>query len=930
MNASIFSRLSAEEITRLHEAWKNDSQSVDPLWAAYFEGYELGRGDAPGASAKQAKPAQPATPPKEAISLPDVDSFTVSPESAEWRGRVNRLIRSYRLTGHQFARVNPLKDHEEPATISLEDYGFRPEDMDKPINIGTFKHGKTFTLREIIEQLQTTYCGAIGFEYSHIDDMEIRRWMVEKIDRRAEGLDYGSATRKEALYNLYKAEMFEEFLGKRFIGEKRFSLEGGEGVIVLLDALLKGCPDAGVTHIEMGMAHRGRLNVLANILGKPLKTIFREFSPDYLPDSPIGRSDVKYHLGYTSIRQMRGASLHLNLSSNPSHLEAVYPVVEGRARALQHRLDSNRSRVLPLVLHGDAAFAGQGLVAEVLNLSQLKGYRTGGTIHVVINNQIGFTTSPDEARSSRYATDVAQMLQSPILHINGESPEDLIWAADFALRFRQKFARDIILDMYCYRRLGHNETDQAAFTAPMQTKKIEARPTSAAIYGERLREMGEITAADEQAIKDEIWHTMQSAYDEMEDNPADYILPVNTQDADEAPIPRISTRTGITPDQFREIGAVLTYLPAGFTPHPTLEKRFLARRKEAFKEGGVLDWGMAESLAWGSLLMEGHPIRLSGQDCQRGTFSHRHAVLHDYENGSVYTPLERLNNGLVTFRIYNSSLSEASILGFEYGYALEYPGALVMWEAQFGDFANGAQMIMDQFISAAEAKWHQKSRVVLLLPHGYEGAGSEHSSARIERYLQLCADDNMQVINPTTPAQYFHALRRQQHQSVAKPLIVFTPKSLLSRPEAVSTHREFLAPSRFKEVLPDPDSPPPDKVRRVIFCSGKVYYDLNTYRKERGIEDTVIFRLEQIYPLAEEQLTYLLAPYQKLRDYVWCQEEPSNMGAWSHVRNRLGRLFATSLRYAGRPPMACPAEGAKALHIAAQKRLIATAFGPRA
>ncbi len=930
MNASIFARLSAEEITRLHEAWKNDSQSVDPLWAAYFEGYELGRGDALSSATKQAKPAQAiSTPPKEAISLPDVDSFTVSPESAEWRGRVNQLIRSYRLTGHQFARVNPLKDHEAPATINPEDYGFRPEDMDKPINIGTFKHGKTFTLREIIEQLQTTYCGAIGFEYSHIDDMGIRRWMVENIDRRAEGLDYGPAARKEALYNLYKAEMFEEFLGKRFIGEKRFSLEGGEGVIVLLDSLLKGCPEAGVTHIEMGMAHRGRLNVLANILGKPLKTIFREFSPDYLPDSPIGRSDVKYHLGYTSIRQMSGASLHLNLSSNPSHLEAVYPVVEGRARALQHRLDSNRSRVLPLVLHGDAAFAGQGLVAEVLNLSQLKGYRTGGTIHVVINNQIGFTTGPDEARSSRYATDVAQMLESPILHINGESPEDLIWAADFALRFRQKFARDIILDMYCYRRLGHNETDQAAFTAPMQTKKIEARPTSAAIYGERLRDMGEITAADEQAIKDEIWHTMQSAYDEMEDTPADYILPVNTQDADEAPIPRISTRTGISPDQFREIGAILTDLPAGFTPHPTLEKRFLARRKEAFKEGGLLDWGMAESLAWGSLLMEGHPIRLSGQDCQRGTFSHRHAVLHDYENGSVYTPLERLNNGLVTFRIYNSSLSEASILGFEYGYALEYPGALVMWEAQFGDFANGAQMIMDQFISAAEAKWHQKSRVVLLLPHGYEGAGSEHSSARIERYLQLCADDNMQVINPTTPAQYFHALRRQQHQSVAKPLIVFTPKSLLSRPEAVSTHREFLAPSRFKEVLPDPDSPPPDKVRRVIFCTGKVYYDLNTYRKERGIEDTVIFRLEQIYPLAEEQLTYLLAPYQKLRDYVWCQEEPSNMGAWTHVRNRLGRLFATSFRYAGRPPMACPAEGAKALHIAAQKRLIATAFGPR-
>lgn len=919
MNASIFSRLPPEEITALHQSWKNDPLSVDPLWAAWFEGYELGSGNAPQEKGN-------------AGNCTDASPYTVPPESAECRGRVNQLIRAYRVMGHQCARFNPLASPDKTCTpVNLEEMGFRPEDLDQPANIGTFMDGGTFTLREIISHLQKIYCGPIGFEYHHIDNLEIRSWIEEKIKLRANGVDYGPEVRRDAFFHLCKAELFEEFLGKRFIGEKRFSLEGGEGAIVLLDAIVKRCPAAGVSHIEMGMAHRGRLNVLANILHKPLKTIFREFTPDYLPESPIGRSDVKYHLGYATTRHVDGRDLHVRLSSNPSHLEAVYPVVEGRARAMQHNLeDAERKHVLPLVLHGDAAFAGQGLVAEVLNLSLLKGYRTGGTVHLIINNQIGFTTGPDEARSSRYATDVAQMLQSPILHINGESPEDLVWAAEFALQFRQKFGRDIILDMYCYRRLGHNETDQAAFTAPMQTKRIEARPTAAALYGTALRERGELTEQQEQDIRKDLWEGMEQAYLQMKENPADYILPATAQDADETPIPRTSVRTGISPELFQRIGDILTELPDGFTPHPTLEKRFLARRREAFREGGLLDWAMAEALAWGSLLAENHTVRLSGQDCQRGTFSQRHAVLHDFNDGSLYTPLEKLNHGTTAFRIYNSSLSEASVLGFEYGYALESPDALVMWEAQFGDFANGAQVIVDQFIAAAEAKWHQKNRIVLLLPHGYEGAGSEHSSARMERYLQLCADDNMQVINPTTPAQYFHALRRQVHQNVHKPLIVFTPKSLLSRPEAVSPHREFLAPSRFHEVLPDPDAPAPDQVTRAVFCTGKVYYDLAAYRKERNISDTIIIRLEQIYPLAQEQLTYLLAPYQKVRDFVWCQEEPSNMGAWGHLRNRLGRLFATSFRYAGRPPMACPAEGAKALHAAAQKRLIATAFGPRA
>lgn len=487
---------------------ENDPLSVDPLWAAWFDGYELGSGGAPREK-------------ENAGNAADTSPYTVPPESAERRGRVNQLIRAYRVMGHQCARFNPLAPPDQTGCpVNPEDMGFREEDMDQPVNIGTFMDGGTFTLREIITRLQKIYCGAIGFEYHHIDNLKIRSWIEEKIQLRANGVDYGPEVRREALFHLCKAELFEEFLGKRFMGEKRFSLEGGEGAIVLLDAMIKRCPAAGVSHIEMGMAHRGRLNVLANILHKPLKTIFREFTPDYLPESPIGRSDVKYHLGYAATRHVDGKELHIRLSSNPSHLEAVYPVVEGRARAMQHNLqDAERKRVLPLVLHGDAAFSGQGIVAEVLNLSLLKGYRTGGTVHLVINNQIGFTTSPDEARSSRYATDVAQMLQSPILHINGESPEDLVWAADFALQFRQEFGRDIILDMYCYRRLGHNETDQAAFTAPMQTKRIEARPAAAALYGMALRERGELTEQQERDIRNDLWEGMEQAYLQMKENP---------------------------------------------------------------------------------------------------------------------------------------------------------------------------------------------------------------------------------------------------------------------------------------------------------------------------------------------------------------------------------------------------------------------------
>ncbi len=910
MNASVFTKVPPEVIESYYQSWKNDHQSVPSDWRAYFEGYELGVNPDSSASIANTQHLNDDTP----INCPITE-----------QGSIAQLIRAYRVTGHQFAQFNPLDHSEVPEfPVSLEELGIPLSSIDMKINA-------TQTLRSLIEELKKTYCGSIGFEYLHISNLKIRNWIEDKIKEWANFDIFSSEDKIKALTELIESELFESFLGKKFLGEKRFSLEGAEGTIVLLNALLKEAAEHGVQKIEMGMAHRGRLNVLANILHKPLQNIFYEFTPSYLPDSPLGNSDVKYHLGYSTKRHFEDKELSIQLSSNPSHLEAVYPVIEGRSRAEQS-VDTApaRSLVLPLAIHGDAAFAGQGIVSEVLNMSQLAGYRTGGTVHVIINNQIGFTTDPSDSRSSRYATDVAKMIEAPILHVNGERPADLIWAAKLAIEFRQEFQRDIVLDVYCYRRQGHNETDQAAFTAPLLSKSIQERPPVAILYANELKKEGTISENDEMRIRKGVWDKLQNALDTIESLTPPLFLDTRPE-IKQNPLPGSrSPLTGIPFDKFNLIGRTISTIKPGFTLHPTLEKRFYPRRQEAFSQDGLLDWSCAEALAWGSLLLDSYSIRLSGQDCQRGTFSHRHSVLHDYHTDELWTPLKELEINDTKFRVYNSSLSEASVLGFEYGYTLGKKDALVMWEAQFGDFANGAQVIIDQFISSAETKWQQTSRITLLLPHGYEGAGSEHSSGRMERYLQLCAQYNMQVVNCSTPAQYFHVLRRQMIQEAAKPLVIFTPKSLLTNPLCVSKHQDFLEPSSFHEILADPNPPSPKQATKAIFCSGKVFYDLLKYREEQQIEDTLIVRIEQLYPLIDEQLIYHLAPYQQVRDYVWCQEEPENMGAWTHLRTRLGSIFATSFRYAGRPRMATPAEGAKSLHLAAQKRLLSTAFGIRA
>jgi 2-oxoglutarate dehydrogenase E1 component len=684
----------------------------------------------------------------------------------------------------------------------------------------------------------------------------------------------------------------------------------------------------------MGMAHRGRLNVLANFVRKSLTTLLYEFTPDYEPGLVAGDGDVKYHLGYESVREFPDGNVRVSLAANPSHLEAVNAVVEGKARARQRVLgddgvSTDRKRVLPILIHGDAAFAGQGSVAEVLNLSQLPGYRTGGTIHLIINNQIGFTTMPADARSSAYATDVAKMIEAPILHVNGEEPMELYWAANFALEFRQKFGRDIVIDMYCYRRQGHNEADQAAFTQPLVAKQIAARETFGQVYKRQLVNSAVLTQQAADDLEKAIWERLEDGYKTMVElsEAGDRTVfsgstAIIQQSYSHAPV-----ATGIHRDMLQKIGKVLTTVPENFSLNPTLEKRFIPRRVEALENGGPFDWAFAESLAFGSLLLEGSPVRLSGQDCRRGTFSHRHAVFYDYETRERYIPLQNLSEDQAKFCVYNSLLSEFAVLGFDYGYSLSYPSMLLMWEAQFGDFSNGAQVIIDQFISSAESKWQTPSDLVMLLPHGYEGMGPEHSSARLERFLQLCAEENLIVGNFTTPAQYFHALRRQKHRDFRKPLILMTPKSLLSRPEAVSSEEDFLEGTCFQEILPDQMVfENPDQVKRVILCSGKVYYDLVAYRNDHGISDTAIIRIEQLYPFHGEMLKAIMAQFTKVDQFIWCQEEPKNMGAWTYVAPQLEATLGVWPTYVGRKPGSSPAAGSKAMHYREFKAFLSKAF----
>ncbi|MEM7010645.1 MAG: 2-oxoglutarate dehydrogenase E1 component, partial [Verrucomicrobiota bacterium] len=784
------------------------------------------------------------------------------------------------------------------------------------------------------------------FEFMHIHNTEIRHWLRDRIEDRVHSHAIGKAEKEQQLRWLIEAESFEQFLHRKYVGQKRFGLDGGESLMVSLGTILEACPEAGIQRLVMGMAHRGRLNVLANFLRKPLKVILYEFSENYVPNLAMGDGDVKYHLGFETKRETEsGGEVEISLAANPSHLEAVNAVVEGKARARQRAANfpddagADRSMIVPILIHGDAAMAGQGSVAEVLNLSQLPGYRTGGTIHIVINNQIGFTTSAEDARSSAYCTDIAKMIEAPVFHVNGDCPQEVAFVSKLAFDYRQTYKRDVVIDIVCYRRHGHNEGDEPSFTQPKMYRSIRAHASVAKLYSKQLIAENTLTEEEVGALHEIHEARMNDELEQLKKHEAEgdsHVFAGSTAVFQ----PQYSHKrfqTGVKKKLFREIGQKLTDLPEDFTPNAKLEKRFIEPRRAAVQEGGPYNWSFAEALAFGSLLLEGHGVRLSGQDCRRGTFSQRHAVLYDTETRKRYFPLRQLADNEADqgrFYVYNSLLSEAGVLGFEYGYTLVAKDMLVLWEAQFGDFSNGAQVIIDQFIASAESKWSQPSSIVMLLPHGYEGMGPEHSSGRHERFLQLCAEDNMQVCNLTTPAQYFHLLRRQALRPIRKPLIIMTPKSLLGNPDCVSTESEFVGKTAFSEFLDDEHLiADANRVTRLVFCSGKVYYDLLNYRREAKIKNSAIIRVEQFYPFNMDLLEEIVSRYPGAnKKWVWCQEEPKNMGGWSFMDPWLQKIANkvagghVNLRYAGRARSASPAAGSKAVHVREQSRLVERAF----
>jgi 2-oxoglutarate dehydrogenase E1 component len=958
--ASAFSGANAAFLGEQYARWATEPGSVDPTFAELFgalnDDARAVLEEATGASwaphhvepsgaepgGVPTAPVAPSRPPAralpaaaEALSQEQIRAATIASL------RALMLIRSYRVRGHLEARLDPLGLVVPPPHPELDPrtYGFTDADLDKPIFIDNVLGRETATLREIVRILRDTYCGSIAVEFMHIQDPDQKSW----IQRRVEGAPWRTAfdppAKRRILQQLTEAEGFEAFCQKRYTTTKRFGLDGGEVTIPALHAIIETVAAQGVTEIAIGMPHRGRLNTLVNIVKKPFIAVFSEFTGESSkPDEVQGSGDVKYHLGTSTDVEIAGHSVHLSLQPNPSHLEAVDPVVVGKVRARQDTAGDTqrRSSVMALEMHGDAAFAGQGLVYETLAMSQLIGYRTGGTVHVIVNNQIGFTTVPAHAYSGLYCTDVAKSIQAPILHVNGDDPEAVMFCARMAAEFRMRFATDVVLDIVCYRRHGHNETDEPAFTQPLMYRAIGQQKTTRTLYAERLAGEGVVPADEAKAMWDDFARTMEEA------NQAAQAYKPNKADWLEGhwagfhpPEPEFEFQeaaTAVPEATLKQIGIALSRVPAGFEVHPRIARQ-LEAKQAMLDTGQGIDWATGEALAFGSLLLEGSRVRLSGEDCQRGTFSQRHAVLIDQTNQHEYVPLNNISPDQAKIEIYNSLLSEAGVLGFEYGYSLADPRSLVLWEGQFGDFANGAQVIIDQFIASGESKWLRMSGLAMLLPHGYEGQGPEHSSARIERYLQLCAERNMWVCNLTTPANYFHALRRQLHRNFRKPLIVFTPKSLLRHKLAVSALSELADDSRFRFVIPEIDAiAPPEKVRRVVICSGKVYYDLLTERRAHEENDVAIVRLEQIYPFPENTLGRVLAPYHNA-DVVWCQEEPENMGAWSFVDRRiekvLSRLDSRVRRpaYVGRDAAASPATGSARTHAREQATLVAAAIG---
>jgi len=956
---SFLTSANADFIAELFERYAANPTSVDPSWKEFFNGLnddargmlnELrGASWAPANSNKiignafAEETKKPAGKGKDAAAAPAAGA-PVSQTAILDSVRAIMMIRVYRVRGHLQANLDPLGLTPRPAFSELDpaSYGFTEADMDRPIYVDGMIGFQYATLREILDRLRSTYCGSVGVEFMHIQSPEQKYWIQEHIENKLNKPTYDKAAKQRILERLTAGEAFEKFLATKFVGVKRFGLEGGEAMIPAIEALVARAVPLGLREVVVGMAHRGRLNVLTNFLNKPFTQMFAEFqgSPAYA-DSFQGSGDVKYHLGTSTDRDFGGTNVHMTMNANPSHLEWVNPVVTGRVRAKQQQRagspttsEKDWQQVMGLLIHGDAAFAGQGIVAETLMLAELKGYRTGGTMHFIINNQVGFTTSPYYSRSGTYCSDVAQMIQAPIFHVNGDDVEAVVHVAEIAAEFRQKFNKDVVIDMVCYRRHGHNEGDEPAFTQPIMYNKIKQQPTTREVYAKRLVDEGSFTQAETDGINAAFVARLEKDFQAAatyKPNKADWLegrwqgLEVATGDDRDG-------KTGVDAATLRDVGLALARVPEGFNLNPKIAKQLDAKRAMV-ESGNGFDWATAEAMAFGTLVVEGTSVRLSGQDCGRGTFSQRHSVLCDQKDETRYVPLNGIKPNQATYEVHDSPLSEAAVMGFDYGFSLVEPNALVCWEGQFGDFANTAQVFFDQFISSAETKWLRMSGMTLLLPHGYEGQGPEHSSARLERFLQMCAEDNMQVANCSTPANYFHILRRQVRRNFRKPLILMTPKSLLRHKMCVSSLADMAAGTSFRPVIGEVATGLVDdkKIRRVVIASGKVIYDLLAAREERKINDVAIIRLEQFYPFPDRLLAKELARYPKA-DVVWCQEEPQNMGGWTFVDRRIEATLTSVNRiarpiYAGRTESAATATGSLKRHNAEQAELLAKALG---
>jgi len=868
----------------------------------------------------------------------------VSEKEKENSVKAIALIRAYRIRGHLIANLDPLGMMERKYLEDLHpsDHGFKKEDYNKKIYVGAYMNNGYANINEILSFFRKIYCSTIGAEYMHISDPVEKIWFRERIEKKENQLQFTNSGKKAILNKLIQAEGFEKFLAIKFVGTKRFGIDGGEALIPALEQIIKRGGQLGVKELKIGQPHRGRLNILANVLQKSYKRMFNEFAGEYASYSADSTGDVKYHLGASSNREFDGNLIHISLADNPSHLEAINPVVLGQTRAKQffHK-DSKRQKVVPILIHGDAAFAGQGVVAECFAMSGLPGHNTGGTIHIIVNNQIGFTTNPRFARSSPYPSDLAKMVDAPILHVNGDDPEAVVHCARVAMDFRQKFNRDVVIDMICYRRFGHNEGDEPSFTQPIMYTKIKKHPTSLNIYADKLIKAGVIDKEEFNSMKMKFKNLLEEQFKTAKEYKPklEWYEGVWSRYKPERGKDRRGA-TGVSLDKIKKIGEKITSIPKEFNAHSTIKKIF-DNKKKMFLTGKGFDWATAEQLAFGTLLDEGYPVRLCGQDSGRGTFSQRHSVLRDQTDNSYYTPLNNISKNQKRYEVIDSLLSEMAVLGFEYGYALSEPTTLVVWEAQFGDFVNGAQIIIDQFITSGERKWARANGLVMLLPHGYEGQGPEHSSARLERFLQLCAQENIQVMNCTTPANYFHALRRQIHRDFRKPLIIMTPKSLLRNKKCVSSIEDFTSKNTFHRVLNDhADFKKYDliqlqedkKIKKVIMCSGKIYFDLIAAREKIKNNKVFIIRIEQLYPFPVKTLAKELKRFKKNSKFYWCQEEPQNMGAWNSARNyiqwSLDYIKASNreVDYIGRKPAASPATGYLKKHLAQQKEIIEKVF----